>query len=144
MLLEKKADPKLATRAGINPLMAAAAVGTREEDTVGRHKTQTDVIGSLDLLLKAGADINAGDGRGETALHGAAQQGWDEVVQYLYDHGAKIDAKDSKGLTPLDAAMGKAGGLGFDNTTGDAHESTIALIKKLMATSQPQASAETK
>jgi ankyrin repeat protein len=138
LLLEKQADPKLSTRAGINPVMAAAGLGTREEDTVGRHKTQAEIIASIDLCLKSGADVNSVDGRGQTALHGTAQKGWDDVVQYLADHGAKLDSKDRSGLTPLDAAMGKTGGLGFDNTTGEIHESTVTLIRKLMAASEPK------
>jgi ankyrin repeat protein len=144
LLLEKGADPKLATRAGINSLMAAAGVGTREEDTVGRHKTQAEIIAAIDLCLKAGTNVNAAENRGQTALHGAAQKGWDDVVQYLVDHGAKIDVKDAAGHTPLDAAMGRTGGLGFDNSTGDAHESTAALIRKLMAASTPQAAIPSK
>ena len=91
---------------------------------------------SIDICLQAGVDINAVDSRGETALHGAAQKGWDQVVQYLADHGAKLNVKDQKGLTPTDAAMGLAGGLGFDNTTGDVHESTAALLRKLIAARQ--------
>jgi uncharacterized protein len=133
LLLEKGADAKLATRNGINPIMAAAGLGTKEEDTVGRKKTEREMIDSIELCLKAGADVNAIDSRGQTALHGAAQKGWNQVVQYLADHGAKVDVKDKKGLTPLDAAMGLAGGLGFDNTTGDVHESTAALLRKLAA-----------
>jgi len=133
LLLEKGADPKLSTRNGINPLMAAAGLGTNESDGVGRKKTQKEAIDSIDLLLKAGVDINAVDNRKEAAVFGAAQKGWDEIVQYLADHGARLNDKDAKGLTPLDAANGLAGGLGFDNTTGEAHESTIALLKKLTA-----------
>jgi uncharacterized protein len=133
LLLARGADPKLATRNGINPIMAAAGLGTKEEDTVGRKKTEKEAIDSIELCLKAGTDINAVDSRGQTALHGAAQKGWNQVVQYLADHGAKIDVKDKKGLTPLDAAMGLAGGLGFDNTTGDVHESTAALLRQLAA-----------
>ncbi|HEX4137175.1 MAG TPA: ankyrin repeat domain-containing protein [Bryobacteraceae bacterium] len=131
LLLAKGADPRLTTRNGINPLMAAAGLGTNESDAVGRKKTEQEAIDSIELCLKAGVDINAVDGKGQTALHGAAQKGWDEIVQYLADHGAKLDVKDKKSLTPLDAAMGLAGGLGFDNTTGDVHESTAALLKKL-------------
>jgi len=131
LLLEKGADVKLATRNGINPIMAAAGLGTKEEDTVGRKKTEKETIDSIELCLKAGGDVNAIDSRGQTALHGAAQKGWNQVVQYLADHGAKIDVKDKKGLTPLDAALGLAGGLGFDNTTGDVHENTAALLRKL-------------
>ena len=135
LLLAKGADATLATRNGINPIMAAAGLGTKEEDAVGRKKTEKEAIDSIDLCLKAGVDINAVDSRGQTAIHGAAQKGWNQVVQYLADHGAKVDVKDKKGLTPLDAAMGLAGGLGFDNTTGEAHESTAALLRQLMAKS---------
>jgi len=141
LLLAKGADPKLETRNGIDPLMAAAGLGTKEEDTVGRRKTEKEVIDSIELCLKAGSDINAADSRGQTAMHGAAQKGWDQVVQYLADHGAKIDVKDKKGITPLDAAMGLAGGLGFDNSTGDVHQSTAALIRQLMAKTATKAAA---
>jgi uncharacterized protein len=140
LLIEKGADAKLATRNGINPIMAAAGLGTKEEDTIGRKKTEKEAIDSIDLCLKAGVDINAVDSQGKTALHGAAQKGWDQVVQYLADHGAKVDVKDKKGLTPVDAAMGLAGGLGFDNTTGDVHESTAALLRKLMGQSPAKSS----
>ena len=137
LLLEKRADPKLATRNGVNPLMAAAGLGTNESDAVGRKKTEQEAIDSIDLCLKAGVDVNAVDSKGQTALHGAAMKGWDQVVQYLADHGAKVDVKDKKGLMPVDAAMGLAGGLGFDNTTGDVHETTAALLRKL-TTAKPQ------
>jgi uncharacterized protein len=137
MLLEKGANPNLATRNGINPLMAAAGLGTNESDAVGRKKTEKEAIDTIELCLKAGVDVNAVDSKGQTALHGAAQKGWDEVVRYLADHGAKLDVKDKKGLTPVDAAMGLAGGLGFDNTTGDVHETTAALLRKLIS-AKPQ------
>lgn len=133
LLLENGADVKLTTRNGVDAIMAAAGLGTNESDGVGRKKTEKEAIESIDLLLKAGGDINAVDSKGQTALHGAAQKGWDQIVQYLADHGAKLDVKDKKGLTPLDAALGREGGLGFDNSTGDVHESTAALLKKLMA-----------
>jgi ankyrin repeat protein len=133
LLLAKGADPKLVTRNGINPIMAAAGLGTKEEDGVGRKKTEKEAIDSIELCLKAGGDINAVDSRGQTALHGAAQKGWNQIVQYLADHGAKLDVKDKKGLTPIDAAMGLEGGLGFDGATGDVHESTAALLKQLIA-----------
>ena len=137
LLLAKGADPKLATRNGINPVMAAAGLGTKEEDAVGRKKTEKDAVDSIELCLKAGVDVNAVDSRGQTALHGAAQKGWNQVVQYLADHGAKLNVKDQKGLTPVDAAMGLAGGLGFDNTTGDVHETTAALLRQLIS-AKPQ------
>ncbi|HLQ78597.1 MAG TPA: ankyrin repeat domain-containing protein [Terriglobia bacterium] len=132
-LLEKGADPKLAGRGGVTPLMAAAGVGTKDEDTTGRHKTAAEMIDTIKLLMAAGLDINAAESTGRTALHGAALQGFDPVVQFLVDNGAKLDAKDRNGRTPLDMAMGLAGGAGFDGTAGVAHESTATLIRKLMA-----------
>ena len=60
LLLEHGADPKLGpTRSGITPLMAAAGLGTKEEDTTGRYKTQAQAIEAIQLLLDRGADVNA-------------------------------------------------------------------------------------
>ena len=132
LLLEKGADPKLATRNGVNPLMAAAGLGTKEEDTTGRRKTQADSIEAIKLCLQAGVDINAVDSRGQTALHGAAFWGLDDIVQFLADHGAKLDVKDRQGKTPLDAAMGLSGGVGFDGSSSVPRPSTAALIQKLL------------
>jgi uncharacterized protein len=136
-LLAKGADPKLTTKFGMTPIMAAAGLGTKEEDTTGRRKTQPEAVESIQLFLNAGEDINAIDRQGDTALHGAAQKGDDQVVQFLADHGAKLDIQDKKGRTPLDAANGLMGNGGFDGSRRDVHESTVALLKKLMA--QPEA-----
>jgi len=137
LLLAKGADPKLATRAGITPLMAAAGLGSKEEDTTGRFKTEADAIESIKLCLDAGVDINATNGQGQTALHAAALKGYNKVVQFLADHGASLNAKDKQGKTPLDAALGQAGGSGgFDGSRRDVHESTADLLKKLMAKPQ--------
>ena len=143
LLLAKGADVKLATKFGITPVMAAAGLGAKEEDTTGRRKTEAEAIASLKLCLDAGADVNAatttGQTAGQTALHGAAQKGWDQVVQFLADHGAKLDAVDKKGRTPLDAANGLLGNGGFDGTRRDVHESTAALLRKLMAIPEAKA-----
>ncbi len=131
-LLAKGADPKLATKFGITPLMAAAGLGTKEEDTTGRKLTEAEAVASIQLCLNAGVDVNAVDNQGDAALHGAAQKGYDQVVQFLVDHGAKLDIKDKKGHTPLDAANGLMGNGGFDGSRRDVHESTAALLRKLM------------
>jgi uncharacterized protein len=132
VLLAKGADVKLTTKFGMTPLMAAAGLGTKEEDTTGRKKTEAEAIASIKLCLDAGADVNAVNNQGDTALHGAAQKGFDQVVQFLADHGAQLDIKDKKGHTPLDAANGLMGNGGFDGSRRDVHESTAALLRKLM------------
>jgi uncharacterized protein len=139
VLLAKGADPKIPTKFGMTPLMAAAGLGSKEEDTTGRKKTEEQAIASIQLCLDAGADVNTVDNQGETALHGAAQKGYDHVVQFLADHGAKLDAKDKKGRTPLDAANGLMGNGGFDGTRRDVHETTAALIRKLMGVPEAKA-----
>ncbi len=144
LLLEKGALPNLPNSAGYTPVMAAAGLGSRDRDTRGRFLTE-DVpaksVKALDLLIKGGADVNATDTRGgQTALHGAAGWGWDEVVQFLADHGAKLDAKDGRGATPLDSAMGATGGQRGGGQRGaqaaELHPGTAALLRKLMASKQ--------
>ena len=136
LLLAKGADPALTTRAGVNSLMMAAGVGTKEEDTTGRSKTESDTIQAITILLDAGLDINAVDNTGRTALHGAALQGYDRVVRFLAERGATLDVKDQRGFTPLDVAMGLAGGVGFDGRSSNPHESTAALLRELLAASR--------
>lgn len=131
LLLSNGADVKLATRAGITPLMAAAGMGQKEEDSTGRFKTEEEAIAAIDLCIEAGADVNQANANGQTALHAASQFGSDKVVAALIERGAKVNIKDQRGFTPLDAALGNAGGSGgFDGSRKDVHESTAALLKK--------------
>ena len=131
LLLEKGANAKAATRNGVNAIMMAANVGAREEDMTGRAKTQKDAIETITLLAAAGADLNGADTQGRTALHGAAMWGFNDVIRLLHQKGANINAADKRGLHPLDAAMGAAGGFGFDGTSGVVRAETAALIKEL-------------
>jgi len=132
LLLERGADATLGTnRTGITPLLAAAGVGTNESDSTGRHKTQEDAIAALQIFLDRGGDLNYRDNNGRTALHGAALQGYNEVIRFLASKGATLDAKDNKGFTPLDVALGKAGGFGFAGVEGVHREETAALIREL-------------
>ncbi|MGE0445115.1 MAG: ankyrin repeat domain-containing protein [Vicinamibacterales bacterium] len=132
-LLEKGADVSLATIEGITPLLAAAGVGSRDSDTRGRFRTEAQALESVQLLLDAGADVTAATGAGTTALHGAAFWGWNSVVRLLAGRGADLDAKDARGRTAVDAAMGRAGGNGFGGNRIDVHDDTASLLKELGA-----------
>ncbi len=126
LLLEKGANPKLKTTDGNNALMFAAGVGYRDKYTRG---TDAEALEALKVMMEAGLDIREANGKGETALHGAAARGADPIVQYLVEHGADINAKTKQGLTSLDFALGKS-------TVGQLpvpHDSTVALLKKLGA-----------
>jgi ankyrin repeat protein len=132
MLLEKGADATAATRNGVNAIMMAANVAAREEDMTGRAKTEKDAIESIALLLAAGADLHAADTQGRTAAHGAALWGMTELVRFLHGKGATLDRKDKRGFTPLDAALGRAGGFGFDGRSGVPRPETAKLIAELL------------
>jgi ankyrin repeat protein len=124
LLLEKGADPKLTTKEGNSGLLFAAGVGYRDKNTKG---TEAQALEALKVCIEQGGDLNQANDRGETALHGAAGRGADMIVQFLMEHGAKLDAKTRQGLTPLDYAMGK-------NVFGQLpvpHDSTVALVRKL-------------
>src|SRR5579871_354969 len=123
-LLAKGADPNLTTRDGNTALQFAAGVGYRDKNTKG---TESEALEALKVAVGLGLDLNRENNRGETALHGAAERGGDTLVQYLADHGARLDAKTKQGFTPLDYAMGK-------NITAQLpvpHDSTVTLIRKL-------------
>ena len=59
------------------------------------------------LSVKAGADVNAADKNGQTPLMWAARWGDSERVQALVDGGAKMDLRDSKGMSALDYARNR-------------------------------------
>jgi hypothetical protein len=67
---------------------------------------------------------------GRTALYGAAFWGWNSVVEYLVSRGARIDVADSSGLTPVDAARGRAGGHSRGQTI-EVFEDTAQLLEQL-------------
>lgn len=132
LLLKYGADATLTTNQGIDPLMTAANLATKESDTTGRYKTEEQIIEAIKLCQAQGLDVNAKANDGRTAIFGAATFGFSKVVQYLHDQGATLDYTDKNGLSPLDAAMGKAGGFGFVGTDGRYWTETVALIESLL------------
>lgn len=62
-------------------------------------------IGYVTELLNLGANVNAQNHKGETALHCASKAGFVAVTELLLSHGADIDVADQAGLTPLQHAL---------------------------------------
>jgi ankyrin repeat protein len=134
LLIDAGADVNLKTeRGGVDALLLAAGVGTTEQDTTGRHKTQADAIAAIELLIEHGADIKVTDSRGHNAAHGAALQGYNDILRFLAAEGVDLTATDGDGHTPLDTALGLAGGFGFAGAEGIVREDTAALIRELIA-----------
>ncbi|XP_057701015.1 serine/threonine-protein phosphatase 6 regulatory ankyrin repeat subunit C-like isoform X9 [Corythoichthys intestinalis] len=65
---------------------------------LGRH---TDCV---HILLEKGADPDAGDQKGSTALHRAAALGCADGASALLEHGASALCRDARGRTPLHLA----------------------------------------
>jgi ankyrin repeat protein len=92
LLLEGGADPLLPNVDNTTPLMAAAGVGFFVE---GENPfTAAEAVAAVKLCLDAGADATAADANGDTALHGAAFRGVNEVVRLLVAAGARLDVKN--------------------------------------------------
>jgi ankyrin repeat protein len=128
MLLEHGADANLTTRNFMTALLFAAGGG-------GRGRTSDrDQVESVKLLLDAGADVNAFDTTGATALALAVTRS-DEVVKVLASRGADLDVRDKQGRTPLDIAMGKSNA--FDDPRAEAaarpaaRPKTVELLTQL-------------
>ena len=137
LLLEHGALVDLPNVMGVTPLMAAAGVGVSGRDR--RLDLGSDVesraIATIEALLAAGADINARivdsysktariarsstmtEREGQTALYGAVKFAWARVVAYLLERGAAVEVVDALGKSPIDAALGGAGGR--DNTVSE-------------------------
>lgn len=101
------ADPLLPNADNSTPLMAAAGLATRSpgEDA----GTESEVLEAVQVALDLGADINAVDKNGETAMHSAAYKNLPKVVKLLAAKGAKIELwnrNDRFGWTPLAIAVG--------------------------------------
>ena len=62
-------------------------------------------LAAIDALLTAGADINARDQHGQTALMNAATNGQAEVVRLLADRGADLNHRAKYGLTAVMLAV---------------------------------------
>lgn len=88
-LLEAGANPNLATGEGMTAIMCA---------------TSAEVV---NLLVTAGADVNAGAYAVSNALAGAAVWGRVEVIAALIRAGANVNAADQAGLTALHRAAWK-------------------------------------
>jgi ankyrin repeat protein len=126
LLVAAGADPNTPSEDGATPLMAAAGLGW------GANASRNVPGAWLDAVrycLELGADVNANDKYGYTALHGAAYRGDNEMVKLFVEKGARLDVKSKRGQTVTDMANGPM----VNAHLPMEHPDTVALLEKLGA-----------
>jgi ankyrin repeat protein len=126
LLLQFKADPKLATFSGTTALAAAAGVNWVPNENW--TESPENLLEAVKLCAELGIDVNAANNMGLTAMHGAANRGSDDIILYLVSKGGDLTAKDKVGRTPLVWA----GGVFLATNAAEPKPSTQALIKSLL------------
>ncbi len=107
LLVDLGADPSIANADDCTPLMAAAGIGQH-----GRGEeagTEEEAFETVEYLLSLGADVNAVDKNGQTAMHGAAYKSVPSIVHLLAASGAEVaiwNRPNRYGWTPLHLAHG--------------------------------------
>jgi uncharacterized protein len=129
LLIARGADPKVVTEKGESALLLLAGAGWPLGQ--GYLRSEEEITAALDLLVEQlGMDVNAATSEGITPVIGAIFKGDNFVVQYLVDHGARLDVKDAKGRDVLAWAQGIAANEGQPPRP---QPETEKLVRELMA-----------
>jgi len=154
LLAESGADPNISTtetvyflgRSGIRANYIArttpliAAVGMHRIDAAWVEYPQAlrkQALEAAKVAVEMGADVNAANEYGLTALHVAVFIGADDIVEFLVNSGAKLDVMDQFGQTPLSISrfvITKQLGDNFDIRPRRYYPEISSLLVKLGAT----------
>ena len=142
LLLAHGADPLITNAEGTTPLMAAAGVDIYAPGY--EPGTAEEVTEAVRFCMELGGDVTAVNQHGDTALHGAALRGNNDVVLMLVEAGAKLDVKNKKiehrSVTSESSREGRVGGwtpwqqatYSYQNGRALMQPETAALLARLM------------
>ncbi|MGH9391113.1 MAG: ankyrin repeat domain-containing protein [Vicinamibacteria bacterium] len=110
----------------VTPLQAAAGVGYGEGFAANSHRHHpAGLLRAAKYLVEdCGADVNAVDHEGNTALHHAAARGDNEMILFLVSKGADVTRVNREGQTVADMANGPVQRV-------QPFPETVALLEKL-------------
>ena len=127
MALLVKAGADVNARSVVDPRPAGAGRGG--PGAVGAFGAGESVGARIAASFRRGSQVPTANAvPNQTALHGAAEHGFDKFIEFLVAHGADLTAKDAGGRTPLDVARGAGGARGGP----DAFPKTVTLLESLM------------
>ena len=145
LLLTHGADPDIANKDGVTPLLAASGAGTHGNEDIeapdGRMASVIFLVEELHANVNASDNGETGRGRqqgaqpqpnpsnhsrtiGYTALHNAAARGDNEMILYLISRGAEAGAVTKDGISVADMANGPRQRI-------QPYLSTLALLETL-------------
>lgn len=125
LLLEHGADARITTDNGTTALMAAAGVNWTVSQTFDEGPEA--LLEAAKLAFAQGNDVNAENSMGLRAIHGAANRGSNEIIEFLVQKGAAIDSPDRQGRTPLVWAKG----VFLATHPPESKPKTVALLQSL-------------
>jgi ankyrin repeat protein len=124
LLLARGADPKITTVGGTTALVTAAGGNVAVQQSFVESRESS--MQAVRLCLELGIDVNAANETGFTAVMGAANKGWDDILDVLLQAGGRLDVGDAQGRTPLRWAKGEFIAL----HPPEEKPATVALIEK--------------
>lgn len=124
LLVAKGADPTITTEGGTTALVTAAGGNVAVQQSFVESRESS--MEAVKLCLEHGIDVNAANETGFTAVMGAANKGWDDILEVLLQAGGRLDVADAQGRTPLRWAKGEFIAL----HPPEEKPSTIALIER--------------
>lgn len=96
-----------------------------------RDQHERGVLEVVKAAVELGVDVNAVNFVGDTALHHATNKGFNAVIRFLVNSGARLDMRNKRGQTPLDIAMRR---LETTEEGGPSLATTAELLHSLGAT----------
>ncbi len=125
LLLDHGADPSITTTDGTSPLMVASGVSWAVAETYDEGAAA--LLETVKLTHSLGNDVNGVNSMGVRAIHGAANRGSNDIIEYLAANGAQLDVKDNEGRTAISWAEGVLTGARAPTRKPE----TIALLQRL-------------